>query len=151
MLTDPLRVVASLSGTEFTTLSTDVNDSLSFASVGLARVTDIGPGSSVRVVPEFGTYTIKHSSSKENAPLDTTRTLVRFDGPKKVDAASGNEYQLSAYLVSAQPICGDVQTADQLAFVRSLLFTLLFGEVGSDDKPQGPDLDFLSRVLAGEP
>jgi hypothetical protein len=123
------------------------------------RVTDLAPGKSVRVGVDSANipgvtrdFTISHSSSKENAPYTTLRTVCRLD-VNHVDA-NGVSVTTSAYVVVVAPqgVAGHEQTALQTA--QDLCSTVLFGPrkdpaIGSD--AANSITDFLERVLAGEP
>jgi len=123
------------------------------------RLMSIADGKSVRKGNGDGTLltgdfklTISHSETKENAPYNTSRALIRWDCTKSADS-EGNEVTASVYLVTALPSGGVFTEADVIAMARGLMLRLLMGE-RPDDNPYSVSAtgdDALERIVRGEP
>lgn len=152
MLNDPLRVAiqpASVGTFDGGSASLSLSTIAAFRSLGGGSV-----GSSVRECPSVlgckATLTVSHSSSKENAPYDTARSLVRLD-LKKVDMA-GKPVNMAVYIVAALPQGGVFSESDCLSAINTLLTLCLLGDVtdaGLFQLAAGNDL--IRRVTEGEP
>lgn len=111
MLSDPLVIPMPPGGIEAVDVAIADNLSSYYNENTTDRIAfhtvDIGPQSSKRKgILTDGvtkvTMTVSHSQSKENAPLLTDRTLIRFDFVKP-DGVSGKPVTSSVYFVGAQP------------------------------------------------
>lgn len=97
--------------------------------------------------------TISHSTSKENAPYVTDRTMIRYDYSRN-DIVTGKPVTCSAYVVIALPQGTTFTTDDARDFTLSLALFLLLG--GARENAVGPRLndaiagDTLVRLLDGE-
>jgi len=117
-------------------------------------IQDVGPQTSKRsasgtVMGLSGKFTlsISHSVSKENAPVQTDRTLVRLDYLPGTPDAQGLTPVSSVYFVLAQAR-GNVTTAEMVALFQSLLGTLIYPDPTATDTAND---GILTRILNGEP
>lgn len=151
MLTDPIQI-AIPSAAEVTAIRTGTA-SVVATHVGLA-VTDVSPGGTKRVGVLGGdsiTLSIVHSTTKENAPYVTTRSVIRLDHVR-VDV-NGKPVTLSAYVVIPVPQGTVFTTAEVLSHARAIGSFLLFGSVIENPIAYygSGDSGVLQRVLNGEP
>jgi len=118
------------------------------------RVTADGDGSSTRrATMADGTkvaLNIGHSTSKENAPFVTDRTVIRLD-KTRVNLTTGKPVTASAYAVITLPQGNTFTADDAVLTMESLaLFTILGGLVGDGNNPpytDGTDGMTLIRLI----
>jgi len=158
MLSDPLVVPFGKTGLDAE--STAILDYLAAGTTGTGvsmHTTDIGPGNSKRVgsLPD-GTkvlMTVSHSTSKENAPYVTDRTLIRFD-LTRIDGVSGKPVTASVYSVLAFPQGPNFTSAEVSSFAEYLGAFLIQGGLRlGGSAPRWNDLypgDTTRRLLDGE-
>jgi hypothetical protein len=151
MLTDPLPVAV--------VTSVDANSNLG-TSAHFHLIPSI-PGTATRRHKSDAngdlTISISQSSSKENAPLVTTRTLIRLD-ESVLDSSTGQVAKASAYVVIAIPdgMTDDAGTDSALKLLRTLVCLLNYGpgpstEGDTFDLPLGTTATSqLTRVINGE-
>jgi hypothetical protein len=95
---------------------------------------------------------VSHSSSKENAPSITDRTLIRFDFDR-INLVSGLTKTASVYAVSAFPQDGTFTPRDMCDFAEALALFIIQGGWTGASHPQSYDItdgDSFARLLAGE-
>jgi len=97
--------------------------------------------------------TIKHSQSNENKPVETVRTLVRFDFTK-LNPVSLKPVTLSTYAVIALPQDNTFTAVDAERYAESMSLFLLQGGFNSEASA-APFFDpqtgkTLVRLLGGE-
>lgn len=148
MLTDPLLFAAS---------SGDAN-------MGSFYSTDFAPGSSTRVYsgsigPFEGTskaiLRVNHSKTRENAPYDTERTLIRLDIPYIGDTSTGVLTRIntaSIYLVAVRPIDGVTNSAKMGQMVKGFAASLFASgtEATFDTIKAALVSTYFERLVAGE-
>jgi hypothetical protein len=149
MLTDPLLFAAN---------SGDANMTSYYA-------TDFAPGSSTRVASitspitsaRRGTLKINHSTTRENAPVDTKRTLIRLDVDYVGDDGNGNPTldkprTASVYMVLVQPNDGFVTDANMSAMAKGFCASLFASgtEATFDTIKAALSSTYLDRLIAGE-
>jgi hypothetical protein len=149
MLTDPLLLSPDSSGTNLE----------SFYS------TDFAPGASTRVAAGVGhfdgmvrsTFRVNHSKTKENAPADTIRTLIRMDCEYVGDDGSGGptldkSHTASVYLVVVQPQDGIAPTSSMSRLVKGFVASLFASgtEATFDSLKAALSSTYLDRLINGE-
>jgi len=97
--------------------------------------------------------TVSHSTSKENAPYVTDRTLIRYDFTR-IDAVTGKPVTMSCYSLTALPQ-GATFTSDDArnASATLALFMLLGGVRDESDPPRVNDVisgNTFVRLIDGE-
>jgi len=154
MLTDPLPIKRLSLGAHaaITVISTD----------NWPRI-DAGDGSARYVLPSItiagtdsngpSTLRIAHSNSNEQKPVQTTRTLIRFDFP--VMGPEGKAYNSYAYAVIGIPQTPvyDISDGTTLVSAASLgqgLVECLIGALAVSSTAATLDETKIARILAGE-
>jgi len=151
MINDPMYV-----GIAPTTPNRDVALTTQITEPKVMRLVSSGEGKTKRV-GSWDTLTvmslsISHSVTKENAPHETNRSLVRLD-LGRVDS-EGRPVNLAAYCVIAHPQGGDFTQADAARASRTLGALLLYGFATAEDSfSEGfaGESSLVDRVIAGEP
>lgn len=149
MLNDPLYL-GTTDGSQASRSSaiSSLSELLTFHTVstgdGVSRRTGLWVDGSTPVE-----LTISHSSTKENAPYATVRSLVRLD-LRRVDL-QGRTVTLSAYAVVAFPQGEQFSDADAAHAAATLGFFLSFGKANSSSGMGSTLEDTVERVLNGEP
>lgn len=151
MLNDPLFLTLPIS-----TSVMDENNVQAHGEQAVAlHVRDISDGGSKRrgTMPNGNSIdmTISHSTSNENKPLTTDRSVIRLD-VRRVNTLTGQVVTLSVYLVVALPQGGLFTTEDAAKLTKDLASFCLFGP--SDAAIHGYSdqyTDTIDRVIRGEP
>lgn len=156
MLSDPLFVLRQPAQATFSSnsVTAEVSYPCEFSLIGSPAA-----GASVRVGTGFWpspygsekvVMTISHSSSKENAPRGTDRSVIRFDA-NRIDTA-GVPVVGSAYLVTAFPK-GGVFTQDEQRVLVNTLAMFLLGNAVESLPAAMPDTGSvqLGQILNGIP
>lgn len=158
MLNDPFRLPKPLS-TSIDALRSAVEADTTYQAVlatsgnnDIFRISDIGPGSSVRVGETDGSFrrtlAVQRSLTKENTPFSTRRTVIRLNDIRVEGGGSPRDVTRSAYLVIVSPDTGNYQTVP-FELAQQLCHWALFGSLDADEALTNES--DLARVLAGEP
>jgi len=161
MLTDPLKLplmtpamwdlviydVLNTGATNWNTLFASAGNSVDF------HTTDLSPGATKRIGmigSNQAVMSIGHSTSNENAPFVTDRSVMRID-LKKVNSETGKPVTASAYLVTTAPRGSDFSVADILQLGRTVAAIPFTGTNGLLFTAATMDVAAYQRVIAGEP
>lgn len=148
MFNDPLYIV----------VPTETNPTPQISATGETaiplRLTSSDAGKSTRV-GTFGSsklhLTVLHSTTKENAPYVTKRSVLRLD--RKVADNAGKTVTLSAYLVVASPVGSPFSEADAIQLAAMLCSSVHGGLKTSDTGVYGASSAvpaFVERLLFNE-
>lgn len=156
MLNDPLKF-ALVNSTSKGEIAADVNGSATPEVITARRLLEGSGAKGSRYKFNTGGYdyvlSVAHSTSKENAPIVTNRSVVRLDKVILVDSVPK---LASAYMVISHPV-GIATEAVMAEIVNSVCAFLLLGEPGRtpgietvwDVTSSGYD-SIVQRITSGE-